>query len=113
MDKELILSLNELFSLEIKEDAYQKLKARLAEKINELIIHDFNKLIQILYRMDVNETKLKILLKENSTQNASEIIASLVIERQLQKLKSRRDTKYKSDFDEEENGKDNLSVIIN
>ena len=62
----------------------------LAEKINELIIHDFQKLVSILYRMDVSEIKLKQLLKENAGTDAGLIIANLMIERQEQKIKSRQ-----------------------
>ena len=61
----------------------------LAERINELINSDFQKLVSILYRMDVNEMKLKQLLKDNPGDDAGIIIADLMIERQAQKIKSR------------------------
>ena len=62
----------------------------LVEKINDLIEKDFQKLVGILYRVDVSEDKLKTFLKENPATDAGLIIADLVIERQLQKIKSRR-----------------------
>ena len=61
----------------------------LAERINELINTDFQKLVSILYRMDVNEMKLKQLLKDNPGDDAGIIIADLMIERQAEKIKSR------------------------
>jgi len=61
----------------------------LAERINELINSDFQKLVSILYRMDVNEMKLKQLLKDNPGDDAGIIIADLMIERQAEKIKSR------------------------
>lgn len=61
----------------------------LAEMINDLINNDFQKLVSILYRMDVDETRLKQLLKENPGTDAGFIIASLMIERQKQKIESR------------------------
>ena len=61
----------------------------LAERINELINSDFQKLVSILYRMDVNEMKLKQLLKDNPGDDAGIIIADLMIERQAEKVKSR------------------------
>jgi len=45
--------------------------------------------VSILYRIDVNERKLKFLLQENVGEDAAVIIADLIIERQLQKIKSR------------------------
>jgi len=60
-----------------------------AERINELVNTNFQKLVLILYRMDVNETKLKQLLKDNPGTDAGMIIADLMIERQAEKIKSR------------------------
>src|SRR4051812_5182133 len=102
MDKELTQYLNETFSLELKENTYEQLKARLAVRINDLINNDFTLLIHLLYKVDVNESKLKRLLKENNTSDAAEIIASLIIERQLQKIRSRRESRRDNDLDEEE-----------
>ena len=65
-------------------------KQILAEKINELITNDFQKLVLILYRMDVSEIKLKQLLTENAGTNAAEIITDLMIERQAEKIRSRQ-----------------------
>jgi hypothetical protein len=67
----------------------------LIKKINELIHTDFQKLVTILYRVDVSERQLKKLLKENPGQDAAIIMADLLIERQLQKVKSRE--KFKKD----------------
>jgi len=63
----------------------------LASRINELILHDFAYLVQVLYRLDVNEKLLKQWLRENSNTDAGKIIASLVIERIVQKIKSRQE----------------------
>ena len=61
----------------------------LAVEINRLILTNFERLVQLLYRIDVSEMKLKILLKENPNEDAGKIIAALMIERQLQKMKFR------------------------
>jgi len=68
-----------------------ELRRRLSVHINYLIEHDFQKLVSVLYRVDVNEKKLKQLLKENPGEDAGLIIADLIIERQLQKIKSRKE----------------------
>ena len=67
-----------------------EMRRRLSIHINYLIEHDFQKLVSVLYRVDVNEKKLKHLLKENIEEDAGLIIADLIIERQLQKIKSRQ-----------------------
>jgi len=65
-------------------------KQLLVEKINDLINNDFQKLVLILYRMDVSEIKLKQLLNENAGTNAALIIADLMVERQAEKIRSRQ-----------------------
>jgi hypothetical protein len=71
-----------------RDDVY----AQLVKYINELINTDFEKLVQLLYRIDVSEAKLKALLQANPQEDAAKMIANLIIERQLQKLKSRKQT---------------------
>lgn len=62
----------------------------LAEKINDLIRNDFNKLLTLLYRIDIDERKLKAMLQEHSDKDAGMLIAVMVLERQKQKLASRK-----------------------
>ena len=49
--------------------------------INECIKHDFNKLVQLLYRIDVSEEKLKYILQLNPNEDAEKLIAAVIIER--------------------------------
>ena len=49
--------------------------------INECIQHDFNKLVQLLYRIDVSEEKLKYILQLNPNEDAAKLIAAVIIER--------------------------------
>jgi hypothetical protein len=74
----------------------------LADKINELLNNDFQKLVSILYRMDVSEIKLKLLLKDNPERDAAIMIADLMIERQVQKMKSRKETKNNNQIPDDE-----------
>jgi hypothetical protein len=53
----------------------------LAQEINHLILHDFPSLVQILYRMDVSEEKLKNVLAGHPQEDAGKLIAALIIER--------------------------------
>lgn len=59
----------------------------LAAEINDLILINFERLIQLLYRIDVSEQRLKQLLKDHPDQDAGLLIAGLIIERQAQKKK--------------------------
>ena len=87
----LIQDLNHAFGLELAETATaEALQALLAEKINALIRNDFGALVQLLYRVDVNESKLRLLLEENADEDAGNLIAGLIIERQWQKIETRQ-----------------------
>jgi len=78
-------------------DAYslEDLTEKLEYHVSGLIRHDFQKLVMLLYRIDVSETKLRQLLKENPEENSAKMIAHLIIERQEQKIKSRQQYKSK------------------
>jgi hypothetical protein len=67
----------------------------LASEINSLILSDFEKLVQILYRLDINENNLKQTLKEQLNDEAGLIIARMIIERQVQKSRTRQ--QFRSD----------------
>jgi len=57
--------------------------------INDLIKEDFSKLVQMLYRIDVSEAKLKNILQANPNENAGKLIAEVVIERLAATKKAR------------------------
>lgn len=101
---ELIVLLNKELTIDIAEKiSYAELHAQLSAYINQLIKNDFDKLIVYLYRIDVNEQKLKSLLQQNPNEDAGKIIATLIIERQQQKIKSRQQFSQREGyFDEEE-----------
>jgi len=73
-----------------------------ADRINDLLNTDFQKLISILYRVDVSETKLKSLLRDNPGSDAGLIIADLMIERQAQKIRSRQEHRRDPNISDEE-----------
>ncbi len=70
-------------------------KAELIAAINWLIVNDFEKLVFVLYRIDVNEAKIKALLHKTNTDFAATIIADAILERLAEKKRSRE--KYKQD----------------
>ena len=83
--------LNQSYGLDLPEAATTAaLESVLADLINAMIIDDFNRLVQLLYRIDVSEPKLKKILRENASTDAGILIARLIIERQEQKRETRR-----------------------
>jgi hypothetical protein len=74
----------------------------LVEKVNWLIINDFERLVSILYRIDVSETKINALLKEFINEDAAEIIVNLMLEREAEKIKNREMFKNNTDDGGEE-----------
>lgn len=91
MDTELISAISHSVELELTGNISQEeLREKLSRHINYLIENDFQKLVNILYRIDVSETKLKTLLSENKGEDSGNIIAGLIMERQFEKIKTRR-----------------------
>ncbi|MFM2361157.1 MAG: hypothetical protein RLZZ316_59 [Bacteroidota bacterium] len=78
----------ETLQAEVAANSYNILLAGLAAHINQLIQHRFDKLIQLLYQIDVDEKKLKTILQNNAATDAGMLIAAIIIKRQLQKIQS-------------------------
>lgn len=70
-------------------------REELINTINDLILHDFEKLVFVLYRIDVNEAKIKSLLASRTDTNAAELIADSIIERIHQKKVAREIYEHK------------------
>lgn len=84
-------------SLAVRDNDAGIFRQKLAEYINLLINTDFNKLIYILYRLDISEKKLKQLLAGEQQTDAGGLIANMIIERQLQKILSRKQYRMQDD----------------
>ena len=96
VNKELAIALPEKISM-------AELQSQLAIHINYLILHHFEQLVSLLYRIDVSEAKIKSLLQNQAGENAGNLIATLIIERQQQKIKTRQQFSKKNiDFDGDE-----------
>ena len=84
--------LNGSYGLDLREAlTANALETALAEKVNAMINGDFSALVQILYRIDVSESRLRQLLRENKATDAGQLIARLILERQWQKILTRRE----------------------
>ena len=77
-------------------------RQRLQAAVAYLLENDFEKLVRVLYRVDVSESKLKTAIREKNDTDAAEIIAGMLIERQMQKIKFREQFGKTGDSGEEE-----------
>ena len=80
----------------------EELKRQLANCINYLLVHDFTRVVQTLYRADVDERKLKQVLHEQPEADAAALIADLLIRRQEEKLKTKGSFPYNDTIPEDE-----------
>ncbi len=103
-NEELVKEINKNMAIALPDGiSLDELQIQLGAYINQLIQNDFEKLISLLYRIDVSEPKLKQLLQQNPQEEAGKIIAALIIERQIQKIQTRRHfTQQKDDFRDDE-----------
>ena len=100
---ELIQTINTDLALALPEKiSFDEMQHELSDYINQLIKTDFEKLVAILYRIDVNEEKLKFFLIDNPNEDAGKIIADLVIEKLQQKINLRKQFSGKSLTDDDE-----------
>ena len=63
--------------------------SKLTAVVEHLLDQDFNKLLNILYRIDISEEKLKLALSQNAEQPAK-VIAQMIFEREMQKVETRK-----------------------
>ena len=82
--------------------AKENILEQLSDYLNHLILHDFAYLVQLLYRLDIPEPKIKESLSIKEGEDAGRIIAVLIIKRQLQKIESRKKYTPPADMDENE-----------
>lgn len=68
-------------------DSLEELKTALRKVISYLLDKEFERLLQIMYRIDVPEEKFNHAFQEKG--NIAEKITDLVIERELQKVQTR------------------------
>jgi hypothetical protein len=74
----------QLFGAEPQHMDVYSLKEWLEERIFELLNHDFNKLVNLLYRIDVYESKAKECFGKQNKEIAK-CLAALIWERQWEK----------------------------
>jgi hypothetical protein len=74
-----------------------QLRAAMVDAFAYLIDNDFPKLIQILYKADVDQYKLKELLETVEGSSSAEVIADTYITRQMAKIETWKKYSQKKD----------------
>ena len=68
----------------------EEFKKHLTEKLKFLLDEKFDALVNILYRIDISEEKLSKLFTGKNRDSIPAVLADLIIERQLQKIRLRK-----------------------
>jgi hypothetical protein len=100
MGKEENIILNELIHKDLQLDEDEALMkeehidlSTLHEKLSMLVAylmeHDMHRLLNAMYRLDVSEARFHAAMQSDSKQEAAIRIADLIIEREMQKVKTR------------------------
>lgn len=101
LPKNIINTMNQLLKSEIEKETGITLANNWHKEfvayINYLINNDFEKLVFLLYRIDVSEPIIKQLLIHDASTNAAELIAQAIINRQLEKIETRKKFTTNSD----------------
>lgn len=67
-----------------------QIRERLVQAFAYLLDNDISKMMNILYRTDVDEQQLKSLLISNSELPSAEVIADAYLRRQKEKIETRK-----------------------
>jgi hypothetical protein len=103
MNTDLVTYINKSLETDISQSiSIEGLRTKLAAHINHLINYDFEKLIFYLYRIDVNERKMREVLDKRQHENTDHLITDLIIERQLQKIEARKNIETPNNIPDDE-----------
>ena len=77
----------------VPQNSMSDLKEKLIQIIRYFLDKEFERLLQVMYRIDINEDKLKIALASNPPDQVAQNIVELIIERECLKVKTRKQYK--------------------
>jgi len=67
----------------------EEIKKKLEQIIGQMLSEEFEKLCNTMYRLDVSEIKFHHILNNTPSEEISGELADLVIDREIQKIKTR------------------------
>ena len=99
---ELLQLVNNHVEQVINADEAEQFQKELAEKINNLLLTDFAQLVQLLYRIDIDEAILKRSLAERNNEPAGMVIADMMIKRVTNTIATKKHFKENNSTDIDE-----------
>lgn len=91
-EEEIFNAINKDFELAIpKIISKDSIIEELEIKVSQLLHQNAESFFQFMYRLDISEKKLKAAIEQN--ENTVRAIASLIYDRQYEKLRSRKENK--------------------
>ena len=79
----------EEFVVAKKENQMEAFQSELRRVIDYLIEKDFERLVRVMYRIDIDEEKVKYALSGIDEKTPADLIVDYVIEREMEKAKTR------------------------
>jgi hypothetical protein len=77
-------------------------RSRIENGIHNLLLYNFEGLVQLLYKIDISEQRLKNELSQNNSTDAAVLITGLIIERQKEKQASKQSFSRNKDIPPDE-----------
>jgi len=71
------------------ENFFEQFRKRLSDHVFEMLQYDYNKLLIILYRIDVDEKTVRNCLEGSGIFNVADSLADAIIERLIKKINYR------------------------
>lgn len=90
VEKDFLISDNNSLIPSTNHASLEDFRKYLTEKLKFLLDEKFDTLVNILYRIDISENKLSQLFFGNNRDSIPSVLADLIIERQLEKLRLRK-----------------------
>ena len=88
ISKDFQVDLNDTALPKSSEMTEEKAFSFLLKLVEHLLAHDFNRLLNSLYRIDVSEQKLKVALAES--ENPAQTISEMIWAREMEKVATRK-----------------------
>ncbi|MGC4100589.1 hypothetical protein [Ferruginibacter sp.] len=103
IDHTVVHELNHSFALQLPDRvSFEEAQALLAAHIDHLIKNNFEALVSLLYKIDIDEAKLRSHLAGKAGDDTGNVIALLIIERLLQKQNFKKQFSAKPSADDNE-----------
>jgi hypothetical protein len=82
-------SLHNYFDEKIEGENEEQLREALTQAIVRLLLNDMEKLLTILYRIDVSERKVKEVFAQHDPKLIAPQLSELILKREAEKVKTR------------------------